>query len=121
VFDRFFEVSLGDHFDHLHDKWCMKTPLERRPGSTKDLFPYHVKHIDVGETVGSKEEKKDPTLPKDVHLIPILRENGHPGQRVKVLVVPMHVCGGLELPIHRDMNKFSLFPHGQPNVMNPKP
>jgi hypothetical protein len=96
----------------------MKTPLERRPGSTKDLFPDHVKHINAGETVGSKEEKEDPTLPKDVHLIPTLRENGHPGQRVKVPIVPIHVGGRLELLIHRDMNKFSLFPHGQPNVMN---
>jgi hypothetical protein len=96
----------------------MKTPIERRPGSTKDLFPDHVKHIDAGETVGSKEEKEDPTLPKDVHLIPALWENGHLGQRVKVPVVPMHVGGGPELPIHRDMNKFSLFPHGQPNVMS---
>jgi hypothetical protein len=118
VFDRFFEMSLGEHFDHLHDKGCMKTPFERRPGSTNDLFPDHVKHINAGETVGSKEEKEDPTLPKDVHLIPALRENGHPGQRVKVPVVPMHVGGGPELPIHRDMNKFSLFPHGQLNVMN---
>jgi hypothetical protein len=118
VFDRFFEVSLGDHFDHLHDKGCMKTPFERRPGSTDDLFPDHVKHINAGETVGSKEDKEDPTLPKDVHLIPALRENGHPGQRVKVPVVPMHVSGRPELPIHRDMNKFSLFPHGQPNVMH---
>jgi hypothetical protein len=118
VFDRFFEVSLGDHFDHLHDKGCMKTPLERRPGITNDLFPNHVKHIDASETVGGKEEKEDPTLPKDVHLIPVLRENGHPGQRVKVPVVPMHVGGGPELPIHINMNKFSLFPHGQLNVMN---
>jgi hypothetical protein len=96
----------------------MKTPLKRRPGSTKDLFPDHVKHIDAGETVGSKEEKEDPTLPKDVHLIPALWENGHPWQRVKVPVVPMHVGGRPELPIHRDMNEFSLLPHGQPNVMN---
>jgi hypothetical protein len=118
VFDRFFEVSLGDHFDHLHDKWCMKTPFERRPGSTDDLFLDHVKHINTGETVGSKEEKKNPTLPKDVHLIPTLRENGRPGQRVKVPVVPMHVSGRPELLIHRDMNKFSLFPHGQLNVMD---
>jgi hypothetical protein len=58
-----------------------KTPSERRPGSTDDLFPDHVKHIDAGETVGSKEENEDSTLPKDV-------------------------------------NKFSLFPHGQPNVMH---
>jgi hypothetical protein len=118
VFDRFFEVSLGDHFDHLHDKGCMKTPFERRPGSTDDLFPDHVKHINAVETVGSKEEKEDPTLPKDVHLIPALQENGHPGQRVKVPVVPMHVSGRPELPIIREMNKFSLFPHGQPNVMH---
>jgi hypothetical protein len=118
VLDRFFEVSLGDHFDHLHDKGCMKTPFERRPGSTDDLFPDHVKHINAGETIGSKEEKEDPTLPKDVHLIPALRKNGHPGQRVKVPVVPMHVSGRPELPIIRDMNIFSLFPHGQPNVMH---
>jgi hypothetical protein len=118
VFDRFFEVRLDDHFDHLHNKGCMKTTLERRPGSTKDLVPDHVKHINAGETIGSKEEKEDPTLPKDIHLIPALQENGHPGQRVKVPVVPMHVGGGPELSIHRDMNKSSLFPHGQPNVMN---
>jgi hypothetical protein len=37
VFDRLIEVSLGDYFDRLHDKWCMETPLEWRPGSTKDL------------------------------------------------------------------------------------
>ena len=79
MFDGFFEVGLGDHFDHLHDKGCMKTPSERRPGSTDDLFPDHVKHIDAGETVWSKEEEEDSTLPKDVHLIPALRENSHPG------------------------------------------
>jgi hypothetical protein len=83
--------------------------LLEETGSTKDLFPDHVKHIYAGETVGSKEEKEDLTLPKDVHLIPALRENGHPGQRVKVPVVPMHVGGGPELPIHRDMKKFILF------------
>jgi hypothetical protein len=96
----------------------MKTPSERRPGSTDDLFLDHVKHIDAGETVGSKEEKEDSTLPKDVHLIPALRENSHPGQRIKVPVVPMHVGGRPVLSIIRDMNKFSLFPHGQPNVMH---
>ena len=118
MFDWFFEVSLGDHFDHLHDKGCMKIPFERRPGSTDDLFPDHVKHINAGETVGSKEEKEDSTLPKDVHLISALRENGHPGQRIKVPVVPMHVSGCPKLPLSRDMNEFRLFPHGQPNVMH---
>jgi hypothetical protein len=118
VFDGFFEVGLGDHFDHLHDKGCMKTPSKRRPGSTDVLFPDHVKHIDAGETVWSKEEEEDSTLPKDVHLISALRENGHPGQRIKVPVVPMHVSGRPELPLIRDMNKFCLFPHGQPNVMH---
>jgi hypothetical protein len=73
VFDRLIEASLGDYFDHLHDKGCMKTPLEWRPGSTKNLLPDHVKYIDAGETVGSKEKKENPTLPKDVHLIPALR------------------------------------------------
>jgi hypothetical protein len=118
VFDRFFKVSLGDHFDHLHNKGCKETPLEWRPGSTKDLFPDHVKHVDAGETIWSKEKKENPTLPKDIHLISALRENGHLGQRVKVPVVPMHVGSGIKLLIQRDMNKFSLFPHGQPNVMN---
>jgi hypothetical protein len=69
VFDRLLEVSLGDHFDHLHNKGCMETPLERRPGSTKDLFPDHVKHIYAGKTIRSKEKKENPTLPKDIHLI----------------------------------------------------
>jgi hypothetical protein len=96
----------------------MKTPSERRLGSTNDLFPDHVKHIDAGETVWSKEEEEDLTLPKDVHLISAHRENGHPGQRIKVPVVPMHVSGRPELPLSRDMNKFRLFPHGQPNVMH---
>ena len=30
----------------------------------------------------------------------------------------MHVSGRPELPLIRDMNKFCLFPHGQPNVMH---
>jgi hypothetical protein len=38
----------------------------------------HVKHIDAGETVGSKDKKENPTLPKDVHMIPALRKNSHP-------------------------------------------
>jgi hypothetical protein len=96
----------------------METPLEWRPGSTKDLFLDHVKHVDAGKTIWSKEKKENPTLPKDIHLISALRENGHPRQRVKVPIVPMHVGSGPKLPLHRDMNKFSLFPHGQPNVMN---
>jgi hypothetical protein len=69
VFDRLLEASLGDHFDHLHNKGCMETPLERRPGSTKDLFPDHVKHIYAGKTIRSKEKKENPILPKDIHLI----------------------------------------------------
>jgi hypothetical protein len=56
VFDRLLEASLGDHFDHLHNKGCMETPLERRPGSTKDLFLDHVKHIYAGKTIRSKEK-----------------------------------------------------------------
>jgi hypothetical protein len=55
VFDRLLEASLGDHLDHLHNKGCMETPLERRPGSTKDIFPDHVKHIYAGKTVRSKD------------------------------------------------------------------
>jgi hypothetical protein len=35
----------------------MKTPLERRPGSMKNFFLDHVKHIDAGKAVGSKENK----------------------------------------------------------------
>jgi hypothetical protein len=80
VFDRLFEASLSDHFDHLHNKGCMETPLEWRPGSTKDLFPDHVKYVDAGKTIWSKEKKENPTLHKDIHLISALRENGHPGQ-----------------------------------------
>jgi hypothetical protein len=91
VFDRLLEASLGDYFDHLHDKVCMEAPLEWRLGSTKDLFPDHVKHIDAGKAFGSKEKKENPTFSKDVHLIPALRKNGHPRQRVKVPIVPMHV------------------------------
>jgi hypothetical protein len=55
----------------------MKTSLEWRPGSMKNLFPDHVKHIDAGKTVGSKE-KENLTLPNDIHLILTLRKNGHP-------------------------------------------
>jgi hypothetical protein len=91
MFDRLLEASLGDYFDHLHDKGCMETPLERRPGSTKDLFPDHVKYVDAGKAIGSKEKKENLTLPKDVHLIPTLWKNGHPRQRVKVPIVHMHV------------------------------
>jgi hypothetical protein len=58
----------------------MKTPLEWRPGSTKNLLLNHVKHIDEVRTVGSKEKKENPTLPKDIHLIPTLRKNSHPRQ-----------------------------------------
>src|SRR5688572_4340791 len=96
----------------------MKTPSVRRPGSTDDLLPDHVKHIDAGETVWSKEEEEDSTLPKDVHLITTLWENGHPGQGIKVPIVPMHVSGCPELPLSRDMNEFRLFPPGQPNAMH---
>jgi hypothetical protein len=78
VFDWLLKASLGDYFDHLHDKGCMETPLEWRPGSTKDLFPDHVKHVDASKAVGSKENKENLTLPKDVHLIPALWKNGHP-------------------------------------------
>jgi hypothetical protein len=117
VFDGLLEASLGDHFDHLHDKGCMETPLERRPGSTKDLFPDHVKHVYAGKTVGSKE-KENPTLPKDVHLIPVLWENGHPRQRVKVPIVPMHVGSYPKLPLLRYVNKVLFLPHRQPNVMD---
>jgi hypothetical protein len=87
VFDGLLEASLGDHFDHLHDKGCMETPLERRPGSTEDLFPNHVKNVVAGKTVGSKEKKENLTLPKDIHLIPALWENDHPIQGVKVPIV----------------------------------
>jgi hypothetical protein len=73
------KASLGDYFDHLHDKWCMKTSLEWRLGSTKNLLPDHVKHIDAGKTIGSKE-KENLTLPKDIDLISTLRKNGHPRQ-----------------------------------------
>jgi hypothetical protein len=63
VFGRLLETSLGDYFDHLHDKGCIETPLEWRPGITKDLFTDHVKHIDAGKAVGSKEKKENSTLP----------------------------------------------------------
>jgi hypothetical protein len=58
----------------------MKTPLERRPGSMKNFLPDHLKHIDAGKAVGSKENKENLTLAKDIHLIPGLRKNGHPRQ-----------------------------------------
>jgi hypothetical protein len=96
----------------------METPLEWRPGSTKDLFLDHVKHVYAGKTIWSKEKKENPTLPKDIHLISTLRENDHPGQRVKVPIVPMHVGSDPKFPLYRNMNKFSFFPHGQPNVMD---
>jgi hypothetical protein len=66
VFDRLLKASLGDYFDHLHDKGCMETPFEWRPESMKDLFLDHVKHVDAGKAVGSKEKKENPTLRKDV-------------------------------------------------------
>jgi hypothetical protein len=118
VFDGLLKASLGDHFDHLHDKGCIETPLERIPGSTKDLFPDYVKHVDAGKTVGSKEKKENPTLPKDIHLISALWENGHPRQGVKVPIVPMHVGSDPKLPCLRYMNKFLFLPHRQPNVMD---
>jgi hypothetical protein len=118
VFDRLLEASLGDHFDHLHDKECMETTLERRPRSTKDLFLDHVKHIDAGKTVGRKGKKENPTLPKDVNLIPALWENGHPRQRVKVPIVLMHVRSYPKLSLLRYVNKFLFLPHRQPNVMD---
>jgi hypothetical protein len=109
VSDGLLKANLGDHFDRLHDKGCMETPLERRLGSTKDLFPDHVKHVDAGKTVGSKEKKENPTLPK---------ENDHPRQRVKVPIVPMHVGSYPKLPLLRYVNKLVFLPHRQPNVMD---
>jgi hypothetical protein len=111
VFDGLLEASLGDHFDHLHNKGCMVTPLKRRPRSTKDLFPDHVKHIYAGKTVRSKEKKENPTLSKDIHLVSALWGNGHPKQRFKVPIVPMHIGSYSKLSLLRNMNKFLLFPH----------
>jgi hypothetical protein len=64
VFDGFFEVGLGDHFDHLHDKGCMNTPFERRPGSTDDLFLDHVKHINAGRLFGARRRRKTRLSPR---------------------------------------------------------
>jgi hypothetical protein len=96
----------------------METPLEWRPRSMKDLFPDHVKHVYASKTIWSKEKKENPTLPKDIYLISAIWENGHPGQRVKLPIVPMHVGSDPKLLLQRNMNKFSFFPHGQPNVMD---
>jgi hypothetical protein len=61
--------------------------------------------------VGSKEKKENLTLPKYVHLIPALWKNGHPKQRVKVPVVPVHVGGHPKLLFLRNVNKFLFLPH----------
>jgi hypothetical protein len=51
-------------------------------------------------------------------LIPALRKNNHPGKRVQVHVVHVHVVGNLELLLSRDVNLFLLLSSRQANIMN---